>query len=480
MRAASFRISAVALVAAAALLVPAVSASAGPPARGKAPVVTDAGTSNPTTVCATGADRPWMRSTTPTLRATLSDADGQAVRARFVVLDSRARVVWAPPETIAQASGAQHAVAVPEGRLKEGGTYSWLVTGRDAGGRWGLPKLCQFSVDVTPPALPTITPVDGEPAVYTEDATSGGVGLRGSFTLGDESTDVVSYQYSFTDGSFGESVPASTPTISWTPTTSGPQMLRVQAFDRAGNVSPARDYRFTVGEPVVIGGGGKWLLDEGEGSVAAGTGVPLTLTPTTTWTAGPLAELAGEDSDRALLFAGPADGAATDGPVVDATQSFTVSAFVRLDTLGAGGTAVSQDTLAYSGFALGYDTTGCAEDLPACWTFAMTGTESSVVTSVDAAQAGPWVQLTGVHDAAQGTISLYVCPIGTADAPGTMNPVASGPVGFAGGTSRSGPFRLGQAFGGEAPFAGAVSSVTVAEGFVTSIASVRLSCSMGA
>ena len=118
MRAASFRISAVAVVAAAALVVPAVSASASAPARGKAPVVTAARISDPLAACAVGSARPWVRSTTPTLRATLTDPDGQAVSATFAVVDSRARVVWASGATGQQASGQSHAVTVPEGQAR--------------------------------------------------------------------------------------------------------------------------------------------------------------------------------------------------------------------------------------------------------------------------------------------------------------------------------------------------------------------------
>ncbi|NUU17219.1 LamG domain-containing protein [Cellulomonas humilata] len=460
-----------------AVVLPAAGASAAKPSRGSAPVVSSAGISDPQSACAAGSARPWVRSTTPTLRATLTDPDGQAVRATFLVVDSRGRVVWAPPATGQQASGLEHAVTVPEGKLTDGGTYTWLVTGRDDGGRWGLPKLCQLTVDTAPPALPTITPVVGEPAVYAEDVASGGVSQRGSFMLSDESTDVVSYQYVFSGSASGE-VPATAPTISYTPTTSGPQTLQVHAVDRAGNVSPTRLYRFTVA--AVVTGGGKWLLDEGAGDVATGTGAPLTLTPTTTWTAGPLAELAGRPTDRALLFDGPADGAAAAGPAVDTTQPFTVSAFVRLDALGSSGAAVSQDGSAASGFTLGYDTTGCAEGVPACWTFATSGDDTSVTRSAGAANLGSWVHLTGTYDAAGGTIALYVCEIGTADAPGNLIPVTAGPVTVAAVPPSPGPFRLGQGFGGAAPFAGALSSVTVTEGVVASTTSVRRACSLGA
>ena len=94
--------------------------------------------------------------------------------------------------------------------------------------------------------------------MYAEDATAGGVSQRGSFTLSDESTDVVVLPVlsSSAAGPPGPLCPATAPTIAYTPTTSGPHTLQVQAVDRAGNVSPARLYRFTVAAAVVTGGGG--------------------------------------------------------------------------------------------------------------------------------------------------------------------------------------------------------------------------------
>ena len=154
---------------------------------------------------------------------------------------------------------------------------------------------------------------------------------------------------------------------------------------------------------------------------------------------------------------------------------------MRLDTLGAHGTAVSQDGSGASAFAVGYDTTGCADGVPACWTFATSGDGTSVTRSAGAAKVGSWVHLTGTYDAAGSTIALYVCEIGTAAAPGNLVPVTGGPVGgHRSGAVVAGPFRLGQGFAGSAPFAGAVSSVTVTEGVVASITSVRRACSLGA
>ena len=485
MRNARTRAAVVAVVAAIAVVMPAVSASAAGRPTNRPPVVSEAGTIDPGSSCAAGTARPVIRSTTPTLRAVLTDPENQRVSATFGVLDARGRVLWGPAATTAQASGLAHAVRVPAGKLADGGTYTWVVSGRDSSGRWATPTFCQFTVDSVAPAVPGIAPVAGEPAVYVENGTSGGTGLRGSFTLNDASTDVVSYSYSFGGGPIG-SVPAGTPTITYTPTAAGPQTLSVQAVDAAGNVSETRLYTFSVASPVVAGVGGRWLLDEGAGSVGAEAagGASLALTPSTGWGPGPLAEVAGRPTDRALLLDSPTDGAQTAGSVVDTAGTFTVVAFARVDATGTGGTILSQDGTTTSAFSLGYTAQGCPAGITACWSFALPTQDSAVapqavVRSAGAVEAGSWVQLTAVHDAVSGSVSLFVCTIGSATKPGSLQPVASGPVAFTTPWSASGPFRVGQAFGGSVPFAGAVGAVRVVAGVAQTVTDARRSCSAG-
>jgi hypothetical protein len=485
MKVRALRISLAAVVVTVAVVAPTVPASAAA-LRNAAPVVVSAGTANPTTACALGTSRPLVRGTTPTLTAVLRDADAQSVSATFRVLDARGRVVWAPPATAPQTSGSQHAVVVPDGRLADAGTYTWAVAGRDSAGRWSLPKLCQFTVDAVAPAEPVVTPVAGEPAVYLEDATSGGVGLRGSFDLTDESSDVVSYQYSVDDGSLSSSVPATAARISVTPTSSGPHSVSVAAVDAAGNLSALRLYRFTVAAPVTTTAGGVWLLDEGAGSVGAESagGPALALTPSTTWTAGALAEVAGRATDRALLLDQASDGAQTTGAVTSTSGSFTVSAFARLDAPGTAGTVLSQDGAATSAFTLGYTTADCPGGTASCWAFSMSATDSAssvvaVSRSVSAVQPGSWVYLAGVHDAVAGQVSLYVCTLGTKSAPGNLVPVAAAPQPFVAPWASSGAFRVGDDFAGSAPFLGAVSAVRVVDGVAATLSTVRQRCSAG-
>jgi len=149
---------------------------------------------------------------------------------------------------------------------------------------------------------------------------------------------------------------------------------------------------------------GHWTFDEGSGTVAAdssGGGHPLTLTGGASWGAG----IVGPHS---LLLGGGGQYAASAGPVIDTTESFTVSAWVNLSHLGGYQTFVSQDGNQVSGFYLQLrgDTgrfafTRIAYDSPKAL-----GTIASASSIVP--QSGVWYHLAGVYDAARQTISLYV------------------------------------------------------------------------
>jgi hypothetical protein len=93
---------------------------------------------------------------------------------------------------------------------------------------------------------------------------------------------------------------------------------------------------------------GHWTFDEGSGTVAAdssGDGHPLTLQTGASWGPGVL-------GPRALSVNGGQQYAAAAGPVIDTTQSFTVSAWVNLNSTGGYQTFVSQDGSQVSGFYL--------------------------------------------------------------------------------------------------------------------------------
>ncbi|MGV4923704.1 trypsin-like serine protease [Streptomyces sp. BHT-5-2] len=146
-------------------------------------------------------------------------------------------------------------------------------------------------------------------------------------------------------------------------------------------------------------------LDEesGSASVSGGKG------------AGPVATLAGGGAElgaegkigTALKLNGTSAYAATAGPVVDTTKSFSVSAWVRLDNKDRNYTFLSQAGDHASGFQLYYS------KYYDKWLFNRHTTDTDdtpIVRSIskDAAQTGVWTQLTGVYDAAAKKIQLFV------------------------------------------------------------------------
>ncbi|MFH8344006.1 LamG-like jellyroll fold domain-containing protein [Streptomyces sp. NPDC018045] len=131
--------------------------------------------------------------------------------------------------------------------------------------------------------------------------------------------------------------------------------------------------------------------------------------------AGPVATLAGGGAElgvsgkvgTALHLNGTTAYAATAGPVVDTTKSFSVSAWVKLDNKDRNYTFLSQAGNHASGFQLYYSK---AYDK---WVFnrhAKDADDTQIVrsTSTDVAQTGVWTQLTGVYDAAAKKIQLFV------------------------------------------------------------------------
>ncbi|MCK8678366.1 LamG-like jellyroll fold domain-containing protein [Streptomyces lichenis] len=162
-------------------------------------------------------------------------------------------------------------------------------------------------------------------------------------------------------------------------------------------------------------GGGSWALDEGSGTTARDGGPqqrPLKLSAGTGWTPGV--------SGSALSFDGQGQYAQTDGPVLDTTKDYTVSAWVKLASLpGNYATAVSQDGrrrenpfyLQYGQGAFAFSTPGAhrarAETVP---------------------ELGRWYHLVGVRDAKSGTLSLYLDGRLAATAPAGPADVSTGPL----------------------------------------------------
>ncbi|MDQ0313458.1 hypothetical protein J2S46_008111 [Kitasatospora herbaricolor] len=162
-------------------------------------------------------------------------------------------------------------------------------------------------------------------------------------------------------------------------------------------------------------GGGSWSLDEGTGTTAADQGpnkAALTLTAGATWTPG--------ISGSALKFDGQAQYAQSAGPVLDTTGNYSISAWATLDALpGNYATVASQDgRRTENPFYLQYGQGAFAFSVPG-------GVRARLPITP---QLGRWYHLVGVHDAAAGTISLYVDGTLAATVPSTSADVSTGPL----------------------------------------------------
>ncbi|MFK4021989.1 LamG-like jellyroll fold domain-containing protein [Streptomyces albogriseolus] len=171
----------------------------------------------------------------------------------------------------------------------------------------------------------------------------------------------------------------------------------------------------SAGQREQLKGGGHWSLDEGTGTTAEDegpNGKALTLTGGATWTTGV--------SGSALKFDGQTQSAQTDGPVLDTTGSYTVSAWVTLDALpGNYATAVSQDGRRQaSPFYLQYGQGAFAFSTP-------DGRRALLETRPE---LGRWYHLVGVRDGATNQITLYVDGAKAATVTGGPNYVGSGPL----------------------------------------------------
>jgi hypothetical protein len=117
-------------------------------------------------------------------------------------------------------------------------------------------------------------------------------------------------------------------------------------------------------------------------------------------------------------------------PVIDTSQSFTVTAWARITNTAAWRTVVGLNGTTWDRFRLAYDPTHKQ------FTFSMADVDSGAfhaVWAINTAQpppvAGQWTHLAGVYDAINHEITLYIdgLPVATTSVP-TSLPPSGGPV----------------------------------------------------
>ncbi|MDX8149512.1 LamG-like jellyroll fold domain-containing protein [Lentzea sp. BCCO 10_0061] len=276
------------------------------------------------------------------------------------------------------------------------GNYAYRMTANDMQ-LWGAASSwCEFSVDVTPPDAPTF----GSTVYKTSGCPTDGCGALGiadTFTFASTSADVEYFRWGFTDPPSMRVAKGTR--VRWTPPSSGPKTLFVEAVDYAG-LPTRRTFDFTVAgdKPNEA----QWFTADDPAFDAAGNGHELTLTGLDTGRSGRAVGGLG-----AIGFDGVADNGATTTKVLDTSKDFSVSAWVRLTGDTVNRTVVSQQGSATSAFRLGYE----AADHK--WVFALAETDTAnpqlkTAKSDAPASAGVWTHLTGTVDSVNKDVRLYV------------------------------------------------------------------------
>ena len=156
----------------------------------------------------------------------------------------------------------------------------------------------------------------------------------------------------------------------------------------------------------------EWPLAEGNGATAADTtgNSPATLTGTPSWTDPD----SGDTFAPALVLDGTSNALTTTGPAINTAQSFTVSAWVKLNPAAGSDApathnqaAAAQDGTQDSGFYLGYN---YASEGDWSFYFANSDTTNPAFTGAygPVASAGIWTHLVGVYNATTATATLYI------------------------------------------------------------------------
>ncbi|WP_328725465.1 LamG-like jellyroll fold domain-containing protein [Streptomyces sp. NBC_00259] len=169
-------------------------------------------------------------------------------------------------------------------------------------------------------------------------------------------------------------------------------------YDNLGNVTGQTVHDGTTA-PVA-----RWKLDETSGLTAndsSGGNRRITLGSAVTRST---------EKGGSAVFNGTANAyGQTEASAVDTSGSFTVSAWVKLNSTASNYTAVGQDGTYHSGFYLGYvqSTNKWAVRFPTK-DDASGALGDQLVYSTAAPVTGQWTQLTSVYDQSTGKISLYV------------------------------------------------------------------------
>ncbi|GAB3174505.1 DNRLRE domain-containing protein [Streptomyces incanus] len=194
-----------------------------------------------------------VNTTTPTLRDTFVDADGDKVNGTFQIFDNATDTqVGNVLVSKYVPSGQVASVTLPAGMLTDGKTYKFRTSPYDgAHYSTGWSAWKTFTVDAKAPSAPTkIVSTD-----YPSDKWVKGAGQAGTFTVTPNGTDHNWLEWSldgvtWTKVTTGGSTAAKA--ISVTPPRNGSHTLLVRAVDKADNKSDVVQYNFQAGPGALV------------------------------------------------------------------------------------------------------------------------------------------------------------------------------------------------------------------------------------
>lgn len=382
--------------------------------------------SSPGTPCKDKPAAEWVGNL-PTLYSVLVDPDAEdakKVQGQFQLSwannadGSDWGAKWTAPLTAPQTTGTKFKVKVPDGVMPVGKLIDWHVRAWD-GAQWGpwsyegAATGCFFYYDPTVPAAPVITSTD----YPNDEQPRDGAGRAGDFVIDDPTDVAVRYDISV-NGQPVKSVAttAGAPqTVALTPNKTGPNQVKVQSFTAAHLNSESDTYTFHVSAGKAENA--RFKLDEPAGSTSVAALTRDGQPPVSAQVQGGAA-LAATDSGQdgtGLRLDGSSGFAVADGPVIDTTKSFAVSAWVRLKNGTGSRTAVSIDGTRKSGFYLQHKP--ASGSTPAHWAFSMTAADSDAAGWYEASSpantkvrtpVGEWAHLVGVYDQTLNRQSLLV------------------------------------------------------------------------
>jgi RHS repeat-associated protein len=208
----------------------------------RAPNTPGTPTHTPGTSSSTLTTLGWTSTTTPTLKATVSDPDGGTVRALFsVYLNGGGTPVVDKGYGSVVASGGASTYVVPAGKLVNGSKYVVRAYGYDeslTSAAWSV-GYDYFIVDTTAPNPPTVSST-------TWTAGSWAPATSGTISWSDTSPDVASYSWKLDTGAWSAFGAATSQALSGL-AANREHTFSVKGNDTTGHTSAATDFTFGVG-----------------------------------------------------------------------------------------------------------------------------------------------------------------------------------------------------------------------------------------